>query len=76
MALCSWDSYIGIKPDGHTLGDTSMREPLGIYILGELRDRIQAEGWSSGDEVPVRCDTELFAYGGCGPVVSTLHPTP
>ena len=26
--------------------------------------------------IPVRRDTELFAYGGCGPVVSASHLTP
>ncbi|CAL8328273.1 unnamed protein product [Boreogadus saida] len=26
--------------------------------------------------IPVHRDTELFAYGGCGPVVSASHLTP
>ena len=62
-----------------------MGEPLGCKYTGELNDWNQGAGWSTGlrfnpnpDEVPVMSVTEreLFAYVGCGPVVSTSHLTP
>ncbi|CAL8371466.1 unnamed protein product [Boreogadus saida] len=61
------------RPTGeHFLRDLRMdvEKPIGFDAIMRVRTSTEF------DVIPVHRDTELFAYGGCGPVVSASHLTP
>ncbi|CAL8327958.1 unnamed protein product [Boreogadus saida] len=75
------------RPTGeHFLRDLRMdvEKPIGFDAIMRVRTSTAVYGLqnicNSGvtlfGVIPVHRDTELFAYGGCGPVVSASHLTP
>ncbi|CAL8316320.1 unnamed protein product [Boreogadus saida] len=61
------------RPTGeHFLRDLRMdvEKPIGFDAIMRVRTSTEF------GVIPVHRDTELFAYGGCGPVVSSSHLTP
>jgi hypothetical protein len=48
-----------------------------VQIAEHMQQRGHTFRWvAEFGVIPVHRDTELFAYGGCGPVVSASHLTP
>ncbi|CAL8370975.1 unnamed protein product [Boreogadus saida] len=67
VCVCGW------RPTGeHFLRDLRMdvEKPIGFDAIMRVRTSTEF------GVIPVHRDTEPFAYGGCGPVVSASHLTP